>query len=121
VPEGENSSHRRAGHFKALSDDVIETIIEHASNAPHEASGITMMYWHRPWCARPHENAFGFRRIGFEFWVYSYRCKASGQQKSWDLVEEFYRAMEPSSKVADEERDGVIAFDAHASCQPRSQ
>jgi hypothetical protein len=53
VPEGEYSSHRRAGHLKRLSDDVIETIIENASNEPHEASGITMMYWHGPWCAKP--------------------------------------------------------------------
>ena len=67
VPEGEYSSHRRAGHFKRLTDDIVETIIEHASNAPHEASGITMMYWHGPWCAKPHDNAFGFRRTGFEY------------------------------------------------------
>jgi FAD binding domain/Berberine and berberine like len=100
VPEGENASHRRAGHFKTLSDNVIETIIEHASNAPHEASGITMMYWHGPWCARSHDNAFGFRRIGFEYWVHSYWRKATGRRKSWDWVEEFYRAMEPLSTGA---------------------
>jgi FAD binding domain-containing protein/berberine-like enzyme len=100
VPEGEYSSHRRAGHFKRLSDDVIETIIEHASNAPHEASGITMMYWHGPWCAKPHDNAFGFRRVGFEFWIHSYWRKAAERKKSWDWVEEFYRAMEPLSTGA---------------------
>ena len=77
VPEGEYSSHRRAGHFKRLTDDVVETIIEHASNAPHEASGITMMYWHGPWCARPHDNAFGFRRTGFEYWIHSYWRKTA--------------------------------------------
>jgi hypothetical protein len=100
VPEGEYSSHRRAGHFKQLISDVVETIIEHASNAPHEASGITMMYWHGPWCAKPHDNAFGFRRVGFEFWIHSYWRKASGREKSWDWVEEFYRAMEPLSTGA---------------------
>jgi hypothetical protein len=100
VPEGEYSSHRRAGHFKRLSDDIIETIIEHASNAPHEASGITMMYWHGPWCAKPHDNAFGFRRIGFEFWIHSYWRKATGREKSWDWVEKFYRALEPLSTGA---------------------
>ena len=100
VPEGDYSSHRRAGHFKRLSDDVIETIIEHASNAPHEASGVTMMYWHGPWCAKPHDNAFGFRRVGFEFWIHSYWRKAAGRKKSWQWVEEFYRAMEPLSTGA---------------------
>ena len=100
VPEGEYSSHRRAGHFKRLTDDVVETIIEHASNAPHEASGVTMMYWHGPWCAKPHDNAFGFRRTGFEFWIHSYWRKAAGREKSWDWVEEFYRAMEPLSTGA---------------------
>ena len=100
VPEGEYSSHRRAGHFKRLTDDIVETIIEHASNAPHEASGITMMYWHGPWCAKPHDNAFGFRRTGFEFWIHSYWRKAAEREKSWDWVEEFYRAMEPLSTGA---------------------
>jgi FAD binding domain/Berberine and berberine like len=100
VPEGEFSSHRRAGHFKRLTDDVVETIIEHASNAPHEASGVTMMYWHGPWCAKPHDNAFGFRRTGFEFWIHSYWRKAAEREKSWDWVEEFYRAMEPLSTGA---------------------
>jgi FAD binding domain/Berberine and berberine like len=100
VPEGEYSSHRRAGHFKRLTDDVVETIIEHASNAPHEASGVTMMYWHGPWCAKPHDNAFGFRRTGFEFWIHSYWRKAAEREKSWDWVEEFYRAMEPLSTGA---------------------
>lgn len=95
VPEGEYSSHRRAGHFKRLTDDVVETIIEHASNAPHEASGITMMYWHGPWCARPHDNAFGFRRTGFEYWIHSYWRKTAERKESWDWVEEFYRAMDP--------------------------
>ena len=111
VPEGEYSSHRRAGHFKRLTDDVVETIIEHASNAPHEASGITMMYWHGPWCARPHDNAFGFRRTGFEYWIHSYWRKTTEREKSWDWVEEFYRAMEPLSTgavyVNDLENEGV--------------
>jgi FAD binding domain-containing protein/berberine-like enzyme len=100
VPTGEYSSHRRAGHFKRLTDDVVETIVEHASNAPHEASGITMMYWHGPWCAKPHDNAFGFRRIGFEFWIHSYWKKAGDRKESWDWVERFYGATEPLSTGA---------------------
>jgi FAD binding domain/Berberine and berberine like len=111
VPEGEYSSHRRAGHFKRLTDDVVETIIEHASNAPHEASGTTMMYWHGPWCAKPHDNAFGFRRTGFEYWIHSYWRKTAEREKSWNWVEEFYRAMEPLSTgavyVNDLENEGV--------------
>jgi FAD binding domain-containing protein/berberine-like enzyme len=100
VPEGEYSSHRRAGHIKRLRDDVVETIIEYASNAPHEASGITMMYWHGPWCAKPHDNAFGFRRTGFEYWIHSYWRKTAEREKPWGWVEEFYRAMEPLSTGA---------------------
>jgi hypothetical protein len=100
VPEGEFSSHRRAGHFKRLRDDIIDTIIEHASTAPHEASGITVMYWHGPWCARPQNNAFGFRRTGFEFWIHSYWQKAGDREKSWAWVEQFFAAMEPLSTGA---------------------
>ncbi len=100
VPEGEQSSHRRGGHFKRLTESVIDTIIEHASNAPHESSGITMMYWHGPWCAKPHDNAFGFRRTGFEYWIHTYWQKARDREKSWDWVEEFYQAMEPLSTGA---------------------
>lgn len=100
VPEGDQSSHRRAGHFKRLTEDIIDTIAEHASNAPHEASGITMIYWHGPWCARPHDNAFGFRRTGFEFWIHSYWQRAGDRQKSWAWVESFFSAMEPLSTGA---------------------
>ena len=76
------------------------TIIEHLPSAPHEASGITMMYWHGPWCAKPHDNAFGFRRTGFEYWIHSYWQKAGDREQSWNWVEEFYRAMEPLSTGA---------------------
>ena len=51
VPEGDHSSHRRGSHFKGLTTDIIRTIIEHASKAPHEMSEITMMYWHGTWYA----------------------------------------------------------------------
>ena len=95
VPPGDYSSHRKSGHFETLSEDVINVITEHASNAPSEASGITMMYWHGPWCAKPHANAFGFRRIGYEFWVHSYWQKAGERQRSWAWVEEFFAALRP--------------------------
>jgi FAD/FMN-containing dehydrogenase len=100
VPEGVQSSHRRGGHFKRLNGDIIEAIIEHASNAPHEASGITMIYWHGPWCAKPHDNAFGFRQTGFEFWVHAYWEKARDREKSWAWVESFFDAMGPFSSGA---------------------
>jgi len=100
VPEGEYSSHRRAGHFKRLTEDIIGTITEHASSSPHEASGITMIYWHGPWCAKPHDNAFGFRRTGFEYWIHSYWQKTGDREKSWKWVEEFFGAMEPLSTGA---------------------
>lgn len=100
VPEGEHSSHRRGGHFKRLTADVIETIVEQASNAPHEASGITIMHWHGPWSAKPHDNAYGFRRTGFEYWIHTYWQKAGERQKSSRWVDEFYRAMTPLSTGA---------------------
>jgi FAD/FMN-containing dehydrogenase len=64
TPEGDLSSHRRGGHFNRLTDEIIDTIAEHASNAPHEASGITIMYWHGPWCAKlpiVRNHGFGWR------------------------------------------------------------
>jgi hypothetical protein len=64
--ESIQSSHRRGGHFKRMTGDIID-INEHSSNAPHGASGITMMCWQGPWCAKPHDNAFGFRQTGFEY------------------------------------------------------
>jgi hypothetical protein len=111
VPEGEYSSHRRAGHFKTISENVIDAITEHLSGAPHEASGITMMHWHGPWCAKPRDDAFGFRRSGFEFWIHSYWKNSADQDKSWEWVEKFYDAMEPLSTgsvyVNDLENEGA--------------
>lgn len=100
VPEGEYSSHRRAGHFTGLTEELIAIIVEKASNAPHEASGITLMYWHGPWCSRPRDNAFGFRRTGFEFWIHSYWQKAAERRKSWEWVEDFFRAIDPFASGA---------------------
>jgi FAD binding domain/Berberine and berberine like len=99
VPEGDYSSHRRAGHFERLTTDIIDTLIEHASNAPHEASGVSIMYWHGPWSSKPYDNAFGFRRTGFEFWIHSYWQRA-GRERSCAWVEEFYSAMRPLSTGA---------------------
>src|SRR5271154_2618581 len=100
VPEGEYSSHRRAGPFGNLFGDIIDGIIAHASSAPHEASGITLIYWHGPWCAKPKDNAFGFRRTGFEYWIHSYWQKAADRAKSYAWVERFFGAMEPLSTGA---------------------
>jgi hypothetical protein len=95
VPMGNHASHRKSGHFEVLTDGIIDVIAEHASKAPSEASGITMMYWHGPWCSKPQNNAFGFRRTGYEFWVHSYWQKAAERKKSWTWVEEFFAAMQP--------------------------
>jgi FAD/FMN-containing dehydrogenase len=98
--EGDYSSHRRGGHFERLSDEVIEVIAEHASNAPHEASGITMMYWHGPWCSEPHDNAFGFRRVGYEYWIHAYWRIPGDRKRSSEWVEEFFAALRPISTGA---------------------
>jgi FAD/FMN-containing dehydrogenase len=100
VPEGDVASHRRAGHFERLGASVIDVIIEHSVNSPSESSGITMMYWHGPWSANPHDNAFGFRRTGFEYWVHTYWEKAAERKKSVEWVEAFFKAMVPLSTGA---------------------
>ncbi|MGH9646540.1 MAG: FAD-binding oxidoreductase [Bryobacteraceae bacterium] len=100
VPSGDHSSHRKSGHFQVLCEDIINVIEEYASNAPSEVSGITMMYWHGAWCSKPHDNAFGFRRTGYEFWVHSYWQQAEERKKSWAWVEDFFAAMRPFSSGA---------------------
>ena len=59
-----------------------------------------MMYWHKPWCAKPHDNAFGFRRTGFEFWIHSYSQKANERESPWTWVERLLSAIEPLSTGA---------------------
>jgi hypothetical protein len=98
--DGHYSSHRRSGHLQRFTDDAIGVITEYASNAPSESSGITLIYWHGPWCSRPHDNAFGFRRSGFEYWVHSYWQKASEYERSWNWVEKFFSALVPISTGA---------------------
>jgi FAD/FMN-containing dehydrogenase len=98
--DGDFSSHRRSGHLERLSDDLISVISEYTTNAPSEASGITMIYWHGPWSSKSHGNAFGFRRTGFEYWVHSYWQKAGDYRRSWDWVESFFAAIAPMSSGA---------------------
>ena len=100
VPEGDVASHRRAGHFERLTTNVIDVIMEYSANSPNESSGITMMYWHGPWSAKAHDNGFGFRRTGFEYWVHTYWEKASERKQSVAWVEEFFKAMDPLSTGA---------------------
>jgi hypothetical protein len=61
--DGEYSSHRRSGHVQELTQDLIDVIVEYASSAPSEASGITMIYWHGPWCSGSHDNALDFDEL----------------------------------------------------------
>ena len=59
-----------------------------------------MIYWHGPWCSGAHDNAFGFRRIGFEYWIHTYWKKAAERKLPWEWVERFYKAMKPLSTEA---------------------
>ena len=95
--DGDYSSHRRGGHFERLTEETVEVIAEYASNAPSASSGITMMYWHGPWCSIPRDDAFGFRVTGYEYWVHSYWQKSGMRKKSFQWVEDFYAAMRPLS------------------------
>jgi hypothetical protein len=98
--DGEYSSHRRSGHVQKLTDGLIDVIAEYTSNAPSEASGITMIYWHGPWCSKPHDNAFGFRRTGFEYWIHTFWKKATERSSAWEWVEGFFAAILPMSSGA---------------------
>ena len=91
--EGDYSSHRRAGHLEQLSASVIETIIEHAADAPAKSCGITMIYWHGPWSAQPRDNAFGFRRCGYQYWIHSYWQAQQDEPRAIEWVERFFAAM----------------------------
>jgi hypothetical protein len=98
--DGDYSSCRRGGHLERLDASVIDVIAEFASSAPSESSGITMMYWHGPWCSQPHNNAFGFRRVGFEYWVHSYWQEDGAREDSIRWVEDFFAALQPYSSGA---------------------
>jgi FAD/FMN-containing dehydrogenase len=98
--DGDYSSHRRSGHVQELTPDLIDVIAEYASNAPSEACGLTMIYWHGPWCSEPHDNAFGFRRTGFEYWVHTYWKKAHERRRALEWVEQFFAAIVPMSTGA---------------------
>ena len=69
--EGNYASRRRGGHCQRLTPAAIDVIVEHALNAPTEASGITLIYWHGPWSSGTYDDAFGFRRTGYEYWIHS--------------------------------------------------
>ena len=74
--------------------------MEYTANAPSEASGITMIYWHGPWCSGTHDNAFGFRRVGFEYWLHTYWQKAHDRRRAVAWVEEFFAGLVPLSTGA---------------------
>jgi FAD/FMN-containing dehydrogenase len=98
--EGDYSTCRRAGHLENLSPETIESIVEYATNVPTEASGITMIYWHGPWCSQQHDDAFGFRRLGFHYWIHSYWRRAKDARRARTWVNEFFAALTPYSTGA---------------------
>jgi hypothetical protein len=98
--DGDYSSCRRGGHFEKLDASVIDIIGEFAASAPSESSGITMIYWHGPWCANLHDNAFGFRRVGFEYWVQSYWQQDGARDDAIRWVQSFFAALQPHSSGA---------------------
>jgi FAD/FMN-containing dehydrogenase len=98
--EGDYSTCRRAGHLENLSADNIEVIIEHSTNAPTEASGITMIYWHGPWSLTPRDDAFGFRRVGYHYWIHSYWQSLKDGPPAERWVNNFFNALAPHSSGA---------------------
>jgi FAD/FMN-containing dehydrogenase len=98
--DGDYASRRRGGHCERLTSDAIEVIVDHASNAPTEAGGITLVHWHGPWTSGKHDNAFGFRRAGFEYWIHAYWKRWSQARKAVTWVERFFGAMQAHSTGA---------------------
>ena len=98
--DGNYSSCRRGGHLEHLDESTIDVVAQFASSAPSESSGITMIYWHGPWCSRPHDNAFGFRHVGYEYWVHSYWQEDAAREDAIRWVQDFFAALQPHSSGA---------------------
>jgi hypothetical protein len=98
--EGDWASHRRAGHLTRLEPGPVEVIAEHAARGPTEACGISMIYWHGRWCSRPRDDGFGFRRVGYEYWVHAYWQDPADRERSHRWVDDFYAALRPFSTGA---------------------
>ena len=98
--EGDYFSQRRSGHLAKLTPSGIEAVIDHISNSPSEASGITMIYWHGRWSSKPRPNAFGFRRTGYEYWIHSYWRRPTQRRRSENWVQQFYSSLAPLSTGA---------------------
>jgi hypothetical protein len=95
--DGDWCSFRRAGHMELLNPRAIEAIAQHCGIGPSEYCGISMIYWHGPWVERPHDNAFGFRRVGFEYWIHAYWQDPSERERSHRWVGDFHEALRPFS------------------------
>ncbi|MBV8358069.1 MAG: FAD-binding oxidoreductase [Deltaproteobacteria bacterium] len=98
--EGDYSTCRRAGHLDDLSAESIDKIVQHTTNVPTEASGITMIYWHGPWSSQTRDNAFGFRRTGYHYWIHSYWQRAKDGPPAQRWVKDFFSALAPHSSGA---------------------
>ena len=94
------ASRRRGGHFENLTKEIIDMMLDHALRSPGEGSGITLIYWHGPWCSGPGDNAFGFRRAGYEYWVHAYWQEAIDNRVSVEWVDNFFAATQPFSTGA---------------------
>ncbi len=98
--DGDWCSFRRAGHMKLLDPCAIEAIGRHCAQGPSEYCGISLIYWHGPWVEKPHDNAFGFRRAGFEYWIHAYWRDFSERERSHRWVNDFHQALRPFSTAA---------------------
>lgn len=98
--EGDWCSVRRAGHLRHLDSGAIDVIERNSARGPAESRGITMIYWHGPWVERSYDNAFGFRRRGFEYWVHAYWQDPAQREPSHQWVDNFYHELQPFSTGA---------------------
>ena len=97
---GDWASYRRAGHLPRLTAEVLDVIGDFARGGPTENCGVSMIYWHGRWCARDYDNAFGFRRVGYEYWVHSYWQDPNKREKSYRWVDDFHALLQAHASSA---------------------
>jgi FAD/FMN-containing dehydrogenase len=85
------ASHRKAGFFTELSDQVIGFVAEAAARRPSKWSKLSMFYAHGARCRiAPDAGAYSLRHKGFECWAQSYWQSDAAMPKSIEWVDGFW-------------------------------
>ncbi len=85
------ASHRKAGFFARLTDQVIALIADVSARRPSKWSKLSMFYAHGARCRiAPDATAYPLRHTGFECWAQSYWQDHSQMPKSIEWVDGFW-------------------------------